>query len=177
MSRTILAVIAIAFMAGSVVFGSRSSAQVNSNDNNIAVMDNCDPSDPGWNATGGCALRRGTVSTAEFGALLFSPNQPGFPIGHPSWRNEPSYITTPPGRSVRVTNWGGRLHTFTEVTNFGGGFVPQLNGALLQAPECNPTTVVQLPAGATQILSPIGVGTHKYQCCIHPWMRASIEVH
>ena len=117
------------------------------------VMDNCDASDPAWATVGGCTLRKGSVSLSEFFNLLFSPHYGTIPVGHPSWRNEPSYITTSPGRAVRATNWGGRDHTFTEVANFGGGFVPVVNGSLSLAP-----------------------GTHKFQCRIHPWMTAVIKV-
>lgn len=95
-------------------------AQVDGNDNNIAVMDDCLPGDPAWNPTGGCALKphQGDVPQAEFGALLRSPltiPPNGFLIGHPSWRNEPSHLTVSSGKKVRVTNKGGRGHTF-----FGG---------------------------------------------------------
>ena len=68
---------------------------------------------------------------AEFFALLVSPLAPGDVIGHPSWRNEPSYISVRAGRSVRVTNRGGRAHTFTKVNDFGGGFVPPLNEQMM----------------------------------------------
>lgn len=152
------------------------SAQVKSNDPNIAVVDNCDPSDPAWNAFGGCELRQGSVSVAEFLSLLFSPLAGTTPVGHPSWRNEPSYLLTAPGLNVRVRNWGGREHTFTEVANFGGGFVAPLNGTLIPAPECDPAAVTILPPGGREQLSGLDVGTHKFQCCIHPWMRAVIEV-
>lgn len=153
----------------------RASAQVRSEDLNIAVMDDCDPSDPAWGPTGGCALRKGTVSFGEFVALLFSPLVPGgTPVGHPSWRNEPSYLSTVVGRTVRVTNWGGRAHTFTKVEQFGGGVVPVLNGTLVPAPECASLTV--LPPGGKEQVSALDTGTHKFQCCFHPWMRAAIEV-
>jgi hypothetical protein len=50
-------------------------AQVDGNDNNISVMDDCLPGDPGWNPTGGCTLKphQGDVPQAEFFALLTSP--------------------------------------------------------------------------------------------------------
>jgi plastocyanin len=165
-------------LASSWTFVDRAFAQVKSNDNRIAMMDNCDPSDPAWAPTGGCLLKSGTVSTGEFFALLFSPLVGGgtVPVGHPSWRNEPSYISLDAGKTVRVTNSGGRGHTFTEVTDFGGGFVSILNGSLAMAPQCAaaPSTVV--PPGATIQLNGLAPGTHKFQCCIHPWMRAAVEV-
>jgi|RhiMetdeSRZDD1v2_1073273.scaffolds.fasta_scaffold74492_3 hypothetical protein len=178
MRRTLIAGIAIVLVAGSWVAGNRALAQVNSNDNNIAVMDNCDASDPAWATVGGCTLRKGSVTLSEFFNLLFSPNYANgtIPVGHPSWRNEPSYITTSTNRAVRVTNWGGRDHTFTEVANFGGGFVPLVNGALVVAPECNPATVSILSPGETERINGLAPGTHKFQCCIHPWMTAAIKV-
>lgn len=158
------------------------TAQVNGNDNRISVMDDCLPGDPGWNPTGGCALKphQGDVPQAEFGPLLRSPltNPPnGVLIGHPSWRNEPSHLTTQEGKTIRITNDGGRGHTFTEVAHFGGGFVGGLNIGLTAAPEC--TSVAGQPPlapGQTIELQANGAGLHKFQCCIHPWMRATVRV-
>lgn len=165
--------VALVFIAWALA--DRASAQVKSEDLQIAMMDNCDPSDPAYDPVGGCALRKGTVSVGEFFALLFSPLVPGgTPVGHPSWRNEPSYVSTVVGRTVHVRNWGGRPHTFTQVANFGGGFVPPLNGTMIPAPECAASIVV--PSGGKQEVSGLDAGTHKFQCCIHPWMRAVIEV-
>ena len=77
-------------------FGSLTvTAQSNSNDNRIAMLDNCDPSDPDWPAPG-CFKRGGDVSVAEFFALLTTGLGSSL-IGHPSWRNEPSYITARSG--------------------------------------------------------------------------------
>jgi plastocyanin len=153
------------------------------NDPNILMLDNCDPSDADYDPVGGCPQGgprpqyRGDVSVAEFFDLLFSPRAPGGQvIGHPSWRNEPSYITVRSGQTVRVSNRGGRVHTFTNVEDFGGGFVGDLNGALLPAPECNPATVTFVEVGGTQQISGLDPGLQKFQCCIHPWMRAAIRV-
>lgn len=156
-------------------------AQVNGNDNRIAVMDDCLPGDPGWNPTGGCTLlpHQGDVPFAEFQALLRSPltiPSNAALIGHPSWRNEPSHLTVPEGKTVQITNQGGRGHTFTKVANFGGGFVAPLNVGLIPAPECTPGTTVPLPAGARDHARGLEPGLNKFQCCIHPWMRATIRV-
>lgn len=146
----------------------------------IAILDDCDPDDPLWTPTGGCLLRsnEGDVTFAEFVMLLNSPLSPTTVVGHPSWRNDPSYATVTPGTTVQVANKGGRVHTFTEVANYGGGFVPFLSTGLIPAPEC-----LGPAAGATTVapgesieITPAGAGTHKYQCCIHPWMRGAIKV-
>ena len=142
----------------------------------IAVLDDCDPTDLAWNNTGGCTRKNGAVSEAEFGALLNSPLSLSV-VGHPAWRNEPSYVKVDAGKSVRVTNEGGRLHTFTEVANFGGGRVPPLRTGLTPAPEClTPNPGAEMPPGASIDIDGLSVGTDKYQCCIHPWMRAAIKV-
>jgi plastocyanin len=176
--------LALASIAAIASFGSLAvTAQVKSNDNKIAVVDNCLPGDPGWTPTGGCLLNenQGDVPFAEFGALLTSPltiPANGILIGHPSWRMEPAHLTAPTGKGVKITNSGGRAHTFTEVANFGGGFVPQLNIGLQPAPECLSTTnpPLRLEPGDSIELTATGAGLHKFECCIHPWMRATIRV-
>lgn len=143
----------------------------------VAILDDCDPDDPDWNPTGGCVLKGGVVTEDEFGALLTSPLSTAT-VGHPAWRMEPSYLRVSSGNSVRVTNDGGRLHTFTEVAQFGGGRVPPLNIGLTPAPECAPTApnVNNVPPGERLELNNLSPGNHRYQCCIHPWMRALIRV-
>ena len=165
-------------------------AQAGSSDANIYMMDNCSEADPGYDDVGGCPegapfpgfkSYSGDVSVAEFFQLLISPLAPGAVIGHPSWRNEPSYISVRADRQIRVTNRGGRGHSFTEVANFGGGFVPLLNQQMVPAPECGANFVpapgvVVVPVGGTQTLEPLDAGLHKFQCCIHPWMRGAVRV-
>ena len=141
----------------------------------IAVLDDCDPNDPTWAPTGGCLLRGGDVTNAEFGAFLTSPLSLST-IGHPAWRNEPSYVKITVGQSVRVANEGGRLHTFTRVANYGGGRVPPLNIGLTPAPECLNSASTELAPGARTEVDGLALGTHRFQCCIHPWMRAAIKV-
>ena len=139
----------------------------------VAVLDDCDPTDPGWVPTGGCALEEGDVTLAEFNALLTSTLSSAT-IGHPAWRNDPAYLTIEPKETVKVTNEGGRNHTFTEVATFGGGRVPGLNMGLTPAPES--AAALNLPPGDRIKVSGLNVGIHRFQCCIHPWMRALIKV-
>jgi plastocyanin len=174
--------LALASIAALAAFGSFAvTAQVNGNDNKIDIMDDCAPGDATWAPTGGCNLKphQGDVSNAEFGQLLRSPltiPANGALIGHPSWRNEPSHITTPAGKAVKITNRGGRVHTLTKVAQFGGGRVPPLNIGLTPAPECNPALTVDLAPGASTTIAVADPGLHKFQCCIHPWMRATVRV-
>lgn len=142
----------------------------------VAVLDDCDPTDPAWAPIGGCTLKKGDVLRAEFDAFL--------PSGHPAWRNEPQYVKIRLGQDVNVNNEGGRDHTFTQVAQFGGGFVPPLNNppGSPAVPECaegpaNPGVASSfLPPGDRLRVTGLGVGTHRFQCCIHPWMRAAIKV-
>jgi hypothetical protein len=162
-------------------------AQVRGQDGNVAMMDNCSTSDPAYNDLDGCPEGapfpgsnsfKGDVPLGELVTLLTSPLAPaGHIIGHPSWRNEPSYVSLGEGRTVHVSNRGGRVHTFTEVANFGGGLVPFLNGAIQPAPECtNPADLNFVPYGGSESISGLAPGLHKFQCCIHPWMRAAVRI-
>ena len=143
----------------------------------IAIEDDCDPSDPGWNTVpgSGCRQKQGDVSLGEFAGENDSPLAAAV-IGHQAWRNDPSYLKVHAGMTVRVKNDGGRIHTFTEVAAFGGGKSPNpaLNEGLTTSPEC-PGSIDIAPGDATS-LSGLAVGNHRFICCIHPWMRALIKV-
>src|SRR5262245_30444784 len=143
----------------------------------IAIEDDCDPSDPGWNTVpgSGCRQKQGDVSLAEFAGQNDSPLSLAV-IGHQAWRNDPSYLKIRAGTTVHVKNDGGRIHTFTEVAAFGGGKSPNpaLNEGLTTAPAC-PASIDIAPGDGTS-LSGLSVGTHRFMCCIHPWMRALIKV-
>jgi plastocyanin len=141
----------------------------------VAIRDDCDPRDPAWNPTGGCLLRRGNVTFAEFARELDSPLALAV-VGHQAWRNDPTYLVVERGTTIRVKNEGGRVHTFTKVAAFGGGKVPNpaLNEGLITAPEC--PTSVDVPPGSSIRISGLAPGDHRFECCIHPWMRALITV-
>jgi plastocyanin len=147
----------------------------------IVLRDDCDPTDPGWAPTGGCNRPEGDVSFAEFNALRLSPLAPSV-VGHSAWWFDPSYLQVKTGQRVRVHNEGGRTHTFTEVANFGGGRVPPLNAGqagtppMTTAPECVAAGVVDIPGGGKDVVDGLTPGNHKFQCCIHPWMRTMVKV-
>jgi hypothetical protein len=144
----------------------------------IAMLDDCDPADPGWAPTGGCLLREGDVSFAEFNQLLGSMLSTAV-IGHPAWRNEPSYVKLGQNEKLDVRNHGGRAHTFTEVAAFGGGRVPPLTMGLTPAPECvapPPNAPIVIAPGGRLELRGLSAGDHRFMCCIHPWMRALVKV-
>jgi len=160
----------IRFAAGIVVAGAFSLAHAA---DHVSIVDYCDPTDPGWAPTGGCLLKDGDVTLAEFNALLHSVLSPTV-VGHPGWRMDPAFSEARAGKSLVVTNDGGRTHTFTEVANFGGGKVPPLSEGLTPAPEC--AASVNIAPGERVVLQGLTEGDHLYQCCIHPWMRALVKV-
>ena len=112
---------------------------------------------------------------------LFAKAAAGTP--DPGWDFEPDDVTVKQGADVSVVNQGGEPHTFTEVAEFGGGFIDGLNApGESVVPECSGgfknlavarTRIVQ---GSTIKVSALSKGTHKFQCCIHPWMRMTVEV-
>jgi plastocyanin len=147
-------------------------------DKQVRILDACDPTT--FNdafGPGVCVDVGGDVTVEEF----LSDNV--LPEGHPAWANEPGYLRIKPGERVKVTNKGGEVHTFTEVEAFGGGFVPDLNNPTgsTGVPECvedgdpNPALVFISPGGKLE-LTGLSRGTHLFECCIHPWMRAAIKV-
>jgi hypothetical protein len=105
----------------------------------------------------------------------------------PQWRFDPNRREIPAGTQILLDNYGGELHTFTRVANFGGGFVEPLNvlsGNTVLAPECFDASVggTFVPAGADEQPGPTTQQSDrgkivKFQCCIHPWMRTEIMVH
>jgi plastocyanin len=163
------------------------TAQTNSSDATVTLVDNCDPTT--FNAIigpGTCAPSPHRLDTPflEFADLLFSPLAANI-IGHPAWQFSPGYISVRAGQTVRAKNAGGEVHTFTEVAAFGGGFVPPLNGVggptgtipLVPAAACvAPATPTNVAPGGTVQIKQLSPGVHKFQCCIHPWMRAVVDV-
>ena len=172
----------LAALAGVWAIGTTiAQAQVKSHDPRVALADNCDPIT--FNAVLGpnVCVGRGDTTFAEFLAVLFSPlidNNKVF-VGHSAWRFEPSYLDIRVGHTLRVTNSGGEEHTFTEVVNYGGGSIVVLNGAdVTRAPECsaNPANLAVVAQGQTVAVTGLSPGPHSFMCCIHPWMRAVIDV-
>lgn len=97
-----------------------------------------------------------------------------------AWHFSPPHVKLDAGASLTVKNRGGETHTFTEVSQFGGGgLVPPLNEILFGTPNpplfFDPNTVTFIPAGGTETVTP-APGTHLYICAIHPWMEDTVVV-
>lgn len=181
--RLTFGAIAIAVLAAPGLRSFEEQNDANNGNRTIEMIDDCDPSDGAWAATGGCLQKDGDVTAAEFNLFLRSPlydNIPGpgepglFLVGHPSWRNDPSHIVIEAGKKLKIRNVGGRPHTFTPVAQFGGGVVPPLNVGTQMAPEC--PLAVRIEAGDGTTMTAGGEGIQRFQCCFHPWMRATVRV-
>lgn len=139
------------------------------------LLDRCEPASFNAALGAGTCVGDGKVTFDEFIAELVKKGT------HHQWRNQPTQVALDAGRPLTVVNVGGEFHTFTEVIEFGGGFVPDLNaltGNPVPAPECLDFGSIQfLPAGAVASLSGLDEGTHLFECCIHPWMRTTAKVH
>lgn len=175
--------LALIALAAPVLRGQNQNNDANSGNRRVDLVDDCDPDDAAWLPVG-CLQRDGDVTAAEFNTFLRSPLydnippfgvEPGlFLVGHPSWRNEPSHMVIDAGKKIQVRNVGGRPHTFTKVAEFGGGVVPPLNVGTQPAPEC--AGLVRIEPGDRDTITAAGEGIQRFQCCFHPWMRATVRV-
>lgn len=148
-------------------------------DKKIRLLDDCEPTTFNAVLGPGTCIGNGHTTFDEFIAELAATQD-----AH-KWRNQPSNMHLNVGRPTLIENRGGEAHTFTPVAEFGGGFIPDLNGISgnpVAAPECLALgALVFIPAGGVEPgpiagSSDLPVGTSKFQCCIHPWMRTVIEV-
>lgn len=143
----------------------------------VMLMDACDPdtfnAPPPMGVGPGTCLRQGGVRFANFIDELTRHHSVG------AWHMAPGEVTLKLGDVLSAFNQGGETHTFTEVDEFGGGFVQQINdmgGFGPPVSECNPQTVKLLHPGDSSHEKTDEVGVEKYQCCIHPWMRAEVRI-
>jgi plastocyanin len=148
--------------------------------NQVVALDECDPKT--FNQALGAGFCK-NISLGYFTTLseLFKEAQSGHP--DPKWDFEPDTTQIKAGSTLSVVDQGGEPHTFTEVKQFGGGFIKQLNGPGEHViPECAGgfgevavarTRVLQ---GSQLQVTGLSKGEHLFQCCIHPWMRVKVEV-
>ena len=171
--------VAWSMFAAIALFGLTLNAGAVQGDKKIRMYDDCEPASFNAVLGDGACIGKGHTTFDEFIAELAETQDAR------TWRNQPSAMHLNVGRPTIIENRGGEVHTFTPVAAFGGGFVDELNGISgnpVPAPEClNFATMVFIPAGATEVGPTAGsadlpVGTTRFQCCIHPWMRTVVEV-
>ena len=141
----------------------------------VSMQDQCEPSSFNAALGAGTCTRQGTVTFAQFNTELNASHQVA------AWRFVPPTLSIHVGQAITAMNDGGEVHTFTEVEQFGGGIVPSLNqasGNTVEAPECAQLTAADHVAAGATFTTDVAteVGTERYQCCIHPWMRAVVTV-
>jgi hypothetical protein len=166
-------------VAAITVFSLTSGAGAFQGDKKFRMYDDCDPATFNAVLGDGACVGNGHTTFDEFIEELAETQD-----AH-AWRFQPTASLLNVGRPLVIENRGGETHTFTPVAAFGGGFVNELNGISgnpVPAPEClNFGTIVFIPAGGVEQGPTAGsgnlpVGSHKFQCCIHPWMRSVVEV-
>jgi plastocyanin len=145
----------------------------------IVALDECDPTT--FNAKIGpdfCKnVALGASTTFD---ELFAKAANGTP--DPNWDFEPDVLKIKKGTPIIVTDQGGEPHTFTEVKEFGGGFIHDLNGGEETAPECAggfsnlDVAKTRILQGSQLQVTGLSKGQHHFECCIHPWMRVTVEV-
>jgi len=179
----------MAFLAGCLIFAGASSAVAQTGSSGLAqvvALDECDPTTFNAPTAGGADFCK-NVALANFGFAttlsdLVASAQNGTP--DPGWDFEPDQLTIRQGTILSVVNEGGEPHTFTEVKQYGGGFLPALNpgGNASTVPECSGgfkniavarTRVIQ---GSRLDVVGLSKGRHFFECCIHPWMRIEVDV-
>jgi plastocyanin len=154
----------------------------------FVALDECDPTT--FNAVLGPDFCKNVAIAAvlPFATTfvdLFAKAAAGTP--DPSWDFEPDSATIKQGTPIIVVNQGGEPHTFTEVAKFGGGFIPNLNGGQAAVSECAGTSTspgfkdvavarTRILQGSQLQVTGLSKGKHYFQCCIHPWMRVTVDV-
>ena len=146
----------------------------------IVALDECDPT------TFNAALGPDFCKNIALGASttlsdLFTKAAAGTP--DPNWDFEPDVVRIEEGTTLSVVDQGGEPHTFTEVAGFGGGFIPGLNAPGEETvPECSGgfskvgVARTRMLQGSDLLVTNLSKGEHRFQCCIHPWMRVKVEV-
>jgi len=145
----------------------------------VVALDECDPVT--FNAVLGPDFCK-NVTLGAFTTLsdLFAKAAAGTP--DPGWDFEPDTVKIKQGTTLSVVDQGGEPHTFTEVAQFGGGFIPGLNTGEDTVPECSggfskvAVAKTRILQGSHVEIPNLSKGEHRFQCCIHPWMRVKVEV-
>jgi plastocyanin len=99
-----------------------------------------------------------------------------------AWHFSAPQVRLRAGDSLTVENRGGETHTFTQVTQFGGGgIVDEINLVLFGTTTpptffFGPPNFVAAGEETTIPASALTPGTHLFICIIHPWMEETVIV-
>lgn len=152
----------------------RAQAEANRSTISVIIHDACDAATFNAAVGPGTCSRTGGMTFARFISELQAHQMVG------AWFFAPPGFQASVGQTIVARNDGGEEHTFTQVAEFGGGIVPGLNalsGNPIEAQECTTLEADDfVPPGGTYSAPLAQAGTRKFQCCIHPWMRAVAQV-
>ena len=147
----------------------------------IVALDECDPATfNAPSAVGPDFCKNVALGAATTFSELFKKAKDGHP--DLNWDFEPDTLHIRKGTVLSVVDQGGEPHTFTEVEHFGGGFIGPLNGGEATVHECEggfsrvEVARTRILQGSQLQITGLSKGEHFFQCCIHPWMRAKVEV-
>jgi plastocyanin len=150
-----------------------SVVQAKSDHRTVQMLDNCDPVT--FNAAlgdGACVRTGGGLTFDKLVARMMADGEVK------AWRFSPSHLKLVAGGTVTANNRGGETHSFTEVAAYGGSCFPEVNAILgtTPVPECANPAVFDtfVLAGESRTTTPLGAGTHRFQCVIHPWQRTTV---
>jgi hypothetical protein len=152
----------------------------------VLVQDRCDPvtfdlalSDP----TACDPAHEGRVAFDKFfGSILADPMGVLQSREVRGWRFHSEDVTLRQGQDLVARSTGGEFHTFTQVAQFGGGCVPDLNAPFKlgfnAACQSNPSPFATsaVPPGSSLHVSGLAKGQYRFECMIHPWMRTDVTV-
>jgi plastocyanin len=99
-----------------------------------------------------------------------------------AWHFSAPRVNLRAGDSLTVENRGGETHTFTQVTQFGGGGIVDPINLVLFGTTTPPTfffgpfNFVAAGEETTIPASTLTPGTHLFFCAIHPWMEETVIV-
>jgi hypothetical protein len=171
-SGAVSVAIALVFLASTLMASSRHSR--------VLIKDDCDPATFNAAVGPGTCVGDGETTFQDFIAQVTEDQSAD------DWEFDPDELDVARNSQVTARNVGGELHSFTPVANFGGGFIDVLNGLSgnpRPAPECAVSTPNGLAPAPTAVATFVFPGgqltvpdkTHKFQCCIHPWMRTVVQ--
>ena len=147
----------------------------------IVALDECDPATFNLpTAVGADFCKNVALGASTTFDKLFALAAAGTP--DPGWDFEPDILTVKQGTTLSVSDQGGEPHTFTEVKEFGGGFIAPLNHGEATVPECTggfgniAVAKTRILQGSHRDIVGLSKGKHLFECCIHPWMRMEVDV-
>jgi plastocyanin len=148
----------------------------------VLLEDDCDPVT--FNAVGQALFEQSLCEEDFDGSVTYGDFLDALVLvgGHAAWKFNPNSATIRQGESIKAINTGGESHSFTEVEDFGGGIIPEINELLgglepvreAQDPEIFGPTIIA--PGDSLTITDLKAGTHRFMCVFHPWQQSVINV-